>query len=61
MVKGIESHQNITTVGAMKPHHMEFEQIRDYCCSLSEKLNTIDKISRRIYKERQGKIFYSYY
>lgn len=57
-MKGIDSHSSITnqSTGALKPRHMEFEQIRDYCSSLSEKLNTIDKISRRICKERQGKI-----
>lgn len=38
----------------MKQHHLEFEQIRDYCTALGEKLSAIDKINHRIHKERQG-------
>lgn len=51
-----ESLHSMTTTGVLKQHYYEFEQARNYCLSLSEKLGTIDKISRRIHKERTGTI-----
>lgn len=53
LVKVTDSLQNIATTYTMKQRHFEFEQIRDYCTALSEKLSTIDKINHRIHKERQ--------
>ncbi|XP_033223633.1 sorting nexin-30-like [Belonocnema kinseyi] len=53
LVKVTDSLPNITSVYSMKLRNLEFEQIREYCFSLSEKLATMDKISHRIYKERQ--------
>ena len=52
--KMTDSLQSITGSGGLKQRYLEFEQAREYCTSLSEKLGTIDKISRRIQKERQG-------
>jgi sorting nexin-7/30 len=50
-----DSLQNMSgTSGIKYKRHLEFEQVRDYCFALSDKLSTIDKISRRIHKERQG-------
>lgn len=54
-----DSLQNMATVYTMKQRHLEFEQVRDYCIALTDKLSTIDKISHRIHKERQGKVEYS--
>lgn len=54
MGKVQDSLQSMASNGVVKQRHLEFEQARDYCISLSEKLGTIDKISRRIHKERQG-------
>lgn len=51
--KMTDSLQNIASTYTMKQHHLEFEQIRDYCTALSEKLSAIDKINHRIHKERQ--------
>ncbi|XP_015592028.1 sorting nexin-30 isoform X2 [Cephus cinctus] len=53
LVKMTDSLQNMASVYTMKQRHLEFEQIRDYCISLSDKLSTIDKINHRIHKERQ--------
>ncbi|KOC61592.1 Sorting nexin-30 [Habropoda laboriosa] len=53
LVKMTDSLQNIASTYIMKQHHFEFEQIRDYCTALSDKLSTIDKINHRIHKERQ--------
>ncbi|XP_001604661.1 sorting nexin-7 [Nasonia vitripennis] len=53
MGKVSDSLQSMASNGVVKQRHLEFEQARDYCVSLSEKLSTIDKISRRIHKERQ--------
>jgi len=52
--KVTDSLQNIATTYTIKQRHLEFEQIRDYCIALGEKLSTIDKINHRIHKERQG-------
>ncbi|XP_012288699.1 sorting nexin-30-like [Orussus abietinus] len=52
-VKVTDSLQNIVGVYTPKRRHVEFERVRDYCISLREKLLTIDKISNRMYKERQ--------
>lgn len=49
-----DSLQNIASTYTMKQRHFEFEQIRDYCIALNEKLATIDRINHRIHKERQG-------
>ena len=49
-----DSLQNIASTSTIKQRHFEFEQIRDYCTALSEKLATVDKINHRIHKERQG-------
>lgn len=49
-----DSLQNMASTYTMKQRHLEFEQIRDYCIALSEKLSAIDKINHRIHKERQG-------
>lgn len=49
-----DSLQNIASTYTMKQRQFEFEQIRDYCTALSEKLGTIDKINHCIHKERQG-------
>lgn len=54
LTKVTDSLQTMTHAHTIKQRHLEFEQIRDYCTSLSEKLNTIDKIGLRIHKERQG-------
>lgn len=54
--KMTDSLQNIASTYTMKQHHLEFEQIRDYCTALSEKLSAIDKINHRIHKERQGNV-----
>ncbi|KYN50152.1 Sorting nexin-30, partial [Cyphomyrmex costatus] len=51
--KVTDSLQNIASTYTMKQRHLEFEQIRDYCTALGEKLSTIDKINHRIHKERQ--------
>lgn len=56
LVKMTDSLQNMASTYTMKQRHYEFEQIRDYCIALSEKLATIDKINHRIHKERQGTI-----
>ncbi|CAK9818141.1 Sorting nexin-30 [Anthophora quadrimaculata] len=53
LVKMTDSLQNIASTYTMKQRHFEFEQIRDYCTALSDKLSTIDKINHRIHKERQ--------
>ncbi|XP_058790693.1 sorting nexin-30-like [Phymastichus coffea] len=53
MNKVSDSIPSITSSVNLKQRHLEFEQARDYCTSLSEKLITVDKISRRIQKERQ--------
>ncbi|XP_060830574.1 sorting nexin-30-like [Bombus pascuorum] len=53
LVKMTDSLQNIASTYTMKQRHFEFEQIRDYCTALSEKLATVDKINHRIHKERQ--------
>ncbi|XP_076235675.1 sorting nexin-30 isoform X2 [Calliopsis andreniformis] len=53
LVKVTDSLQNIASTYTIKQRHYEFEQIRDYCIALSEKLGTIDKINHRIHKERQ--------
>ncbi|XP_043602882.1 sorting nexin-30-like isoform X2 [Bombus pyrosoma] len=53
LVKVTDSLQNIASTYTMKQRHFEFEQIRDYCTALSEKLATVDKINHRIHKERQ--------
>lgn len=52
--KVTDSLQNIASTYTMKQRHFEFEQIRDYCTALGEKLSAIDKINHRIHKERQG-------
>ncbi|OAD60077.1 Sorting nexin-30 [Eufriesea mexicana] len=52
LVKMTDSLQNIASTYTMK-RHFEFEQIRDYCTALSEKLAIVDKINHRIHKERQ--------
>lgn len=52
--KVTDSLQNIASTYTMKQRHLEFEQIRDYCTALGEKLSAIDKINHRIHKERQG-------
>lgn len=49
-----DSLQNMTSMYGMKQSRMEFEEVRDYCTSLSEKLITLDKVNQRIHKERQG-------
>lgn len=54
LVKMTDSLQNIASTYTMRQRHLEFEQIRDYCTVLSEKLSAIDKINHRIHKERQG-------
>ncbi|XP_066583969.1 sorting nexin-7-like [Prorops nasuta] len=53
LFKMTDSLQNIANIYTMKQRHTEFEQVRDYCTALSEKLMTIDKINHRIHKERQ--------
>ncbi|XP_003701174.1 sorting nexin-30 [Megachile rotundata] len=53
LVKMTDSLQNIASTYTMKQRHFEFEQIREYCIALSEKLATIDKINHRIQKDRQ--------
>ncbi|XP_043289848.1 sorting nexin-30-like [Venturia canescens] len=53
LVKMTDSLQNMASVYTMKQRNLEFEQVRDYCTALSEKLSTIDKINNRIHKERQ--------
>ncbi|XP_014209758.1 sorting nexin-7-like [Copidosoma floridanum] len=47
-----DSLQSLST-GVLRQPYKEFEQAKDYCAILSEKLNTIDKISQRIHRERQ--------
>lgn len=54
LVKMTDSLQNITSVNIIKQHLPEFEQVRDYCTSLSQKLSIIDRTHHRIHKERQG-------
>lgn len=54
MYKVTDSMPSMNSSANLKQRHTEFEQARDYCTSLNEKLSTIDKISRRIQKERQG-------
>lgn len=56
LVKVTDSLQNIASTYTIKQRHYEFEQIRDYCTALGEKLATIDKINHRIHKERQGTV-----
>ncbi|XP_046420405.1 sorting nexin-30-like [Neodiprion fabricii] len=53
LVKMTDSLQNMANMYTMKQRHLEFEQVRDYCVALADKLSTIDKISHRIQKERQ--------
>ncbi|XP_046741932.1 sorting nexin-30-like [Diprion similis] len=53
LVKMTDSLQNMANVYTMKQRHLEFEQVRDYCVALADKLSAIDKISHRIQKERQ--------
>ncbi|XP_033337448.2 sorting nexin-7 [Megalopta genalis] len=53
LIKMTDSLQNIASTYTMKQRHFEFEQVRDYCTALCEKLVTIDKINHRIHKERQ--------
>lgn len=55
LVKMTDSLQNMANAYTMKQRNLEFEQVRDYCTALSEKLGTIDKINCRIHKERQGR------
>lgn len=52
--KMTDSLQNMASTYTIKQRPLEFEQIRDYCTALGEKLSTIDKINHRIHKERQG-------
>lgn len=49
-----DSLQNFASTYTMKQRRFEFEQIRNYCTDLSEKLATVDKINHRIHKKRQG-------
>lgn len=53
LVKMTDSLQNMASVYTIKQRHLEFEQVRDYCIALADKLSSIDKISHRIHKERQ--------
>jgi hypothetical protein len=48
------SFHNLAAVYMMRQRTQEFEQVREYVISLGEKLNSVDKISQRIHKERQG-------
>lgn len=56
LVKHTDSLQNLTGTYSIKNRNLEFERIRDYCNSLNDKLNHIDKINCRIYRERQDYI-----
>ncbi|KAJ8668156.1 hypothetical protein QAD02_009819 [Eretmocerus hayati] len=47
----------IATTASVRQRHIEFDQVKDYCMALGEKLSMIDKINRRIYKERQDYLF----
>ncbi|PNF32709.1 hypothetical protein B7P43_G11595 [Cryptotermes secundus] len=47
------SFHNLAAVYMMRQRTQEFEQVREYVTSLGEKLNSVDRISQRIHKERQ--------
>jgi hypothetical protein len=48
------SFHNLAAVYLMRQRTQEFEQVREYVTALGEKLNSVDKISQHIHKERQG-------
>jgi hypothetical protein len=48
------SFHNLAAVYMMRQRTQEFEQVREYVAILGEKLNSVDKVSHRIHKERQG-------
>jgi hypothetical protein len=48
------SFHNLAAVYMMQQRTQEFERVREYVVSLGAKLNSVDKISQRIHKERQG-------
>jgi hypothetical protein len=48
------SFHNLAAVYMMRQRTQEFEQVREYVAALGEKLNSVDKISQHIHKERQG-------
>jgi len=48
------SFHNLAAVYMMRHRTQEFEQVREYVAALGEKLNSVDKISQHIHKERQG-------
>lgn len=54
LVKMTDSLQSLGSTFTMNQRNFEFEQVRDYCTSLCEKLSAIGKINHRIRKERQG-------
>lgn len=51
------SFHNLAAVYMMRQRTPEFEQVREYVNTLGEKLNSIDKISQRIHKERQEYLY----
>jgi sorting nexin-7/30 len=48
------SFHNLAAVYMMRQRTQEFEQVREYVTTLGEKLNSVDKVSQRLQKERQG-------
>jgi hypothetical protein len=48
------SFHNLAAVYMMRQRTQEFEQVREYVTTLGEKLNSVDKVSQRLHKERQG-------
>lgn len=51
------SFHNLAAVYMMRQRTQEFEQVHEYVTSLGEKLNSVDKISQRIHKERQDYLY----
>lgn len=51
------SFHNLAAVYMMRQRTQEFEQVREYVAALGEKLNSVDKISHHIHKERQDYLY----
>jgi sorting nexin-7/30 len=51
------SFHNLAAVYMMRHRTQEFEQVREYVAALGEKLNSVDKISQHIHKERQDYLY----
>ncbi len=51
-----DSLQNLTTTYLVRQRSPEFDSVKDYVNTFGEKLNQMEKVGRRLQKERQGNI-----